>query len=138
MKIHILTDVKDCIDGYNPVFLDNGILNLDVPENSVSSILMIGSLESVPYDKLDNLLIAIRKLLRINGKVVFNGIDVNCISRDMINRIIDTKVYNQVVFSKNALYDSEELSNKLLSLGLTVDKLTLKGSVYELHASRRN
>jgi cyclopropane fatty-acyl-phospholipid synthase-like methyltransferase len=138
MKLQILTDIKDCIDGYNPVFLDNETLNVDVPDNSVSSILMIGSIESVSYKSLDNLLNTIRRLLRINGKVIINGIDVNCISRDLINRIIDTKTYNEVVFSKNAIYDSKELCNKLSSLGLTIEKITLKGSIYELHASRSN
>jgi cyclopropane fatty-acyl-phospholipid synthase-like methyltransferase len=138
MKLQILTDIKDCIDGYNPAFLDNEVLNVDVPDNSVSSILMIGSIESVSYKSLDNLLNSVRRILRRNGKVVISGIDVNCISRDLINRVIDAKTYNEVVFSKNGIYDSKELCNKLSSLGLTIEKVTLKGSVYELHASRSN
>jgi hypothetical protein len=138
MKIQILTDIKDCIDGYNPVFLDDGILNMDVPDNSVTSILMIGSIETVPYNKLDDLLNSIKKLLRINGNVVINGVDANCISRDLINKVIDVATYNQIIFSKRGIYDSSELSTKLSLLGLIIDKLTLRGSVYELHASRRN
>lgn len=138
MKLQILTNINDCVDGYTPVLLENGTFNIDVPYNSVESILMIGSLESVPYNLLDTVLQKLKSLLRINGNVVINGVDVNCISRDLINKIIDSKTYNEVVFSKKALYDSKELSLKLTSLGLVIDKVTLRGSIYELHASRPN
>lgn len=138
MKIQILKDIKETIDGYNPVFLDDGKISVDYPDNSISSILMIGAIEDVPYELLDNILGNIRKLLRMGGKVVISGVDINCISRDLVNRIIDPKTYNGVVFSKKALYDSKELCDKLSLLGLRIDKITLKGSIYELHASRPN
>lgn len=138
MKLQILTDIKDCIDGYNPVFLDEGTFSVDYPDNSISSIMVIGALENVPYMMLEDFLVKIRKLLRANGNVVINGVDINCISRDLLNRLINTKTYNDVVFSKKALYDSKELCDKLSSLGLNIDKVTLKGSIYELHASRSN
>jgi hypothetical protein len=138
MKIQILTDINDCIDGYNPVFLENGNLNIDVPDNSVSSILMIGSIESVPYHLSDKLLSGIRKFLRINGKLTITGLDVYCVSRDLINNAIDSKIYNEIIFNRTALYDSKELCDRLSSLGLTVEKIILKGSTYELHAKRSN
>jgi hypothetical protein len=138
MKIQILTDINDCIDGYNPVFLENGNFNIDVPDNSVLSILMIGSIESVPYQLSDKLFGSIRKLLRINGKLTITGLDAYCVSRDLINNVIDSRVYNEIIFSRKALYDSKELCDRLSSLGLTVEKIILKGSTYELHATRSN
>lgn len=138
MKIQVLTDINDCIDGYNPVFLENGTLSVDVPDNSISSILMIGSIESVPYHLSDQLFGTIRKLLRMHGKLTITGLDVHCMSRDLINKIIDCKIYNEIIFNRTALYDSKELCDRLSSLGLTIEKIILKGSTYELHATRSN
>jgi hypothetical protein len=136
MKIQVLTDIKDCIDGYNPIILENGEFNINAPENSISSILMLQSMEQIPYEMLDKTLSMIRRSLRMNGKLVIGGIDINCISRDLINKVIDSKTYNSIIFSKKGIYDSKELSDKIIELGLTIDKITLKGSVYEIHASR--
>jgi len=138
MKIQVLTDINECIDGYNPVFLENGNFNVDVPDNSISSILMIGSIENVPYHELDRLFGTIRKLLRMGGKLTITGLDVYCVGRDLINKVIDAKVYNEIIFNRKALYDSKELCNRLSSLGLTIEKIILKGSTYELHATRSN
>lgn len=138
MKIQILRDINECIDGYNPVFLENGNLNVDAPDNSLSAVLMIGSIESVPYHLSDKLLGGIRKLLRINGKLTITGLDVYCVSRDLINNVIDSKIYNEIIFNRTALYDSKELCDRLSSLGLTVEKIILRGSTYELHATRSN
>jgi len=136
MKIQIITDIKECIDGYNPILLEEGTFTIDAPENSISSILMLQSIENIPYNMLDNTLRTLRRYLRINGKLVIGGIDINCISRDLINKVIDVKTYNDVIFSKRAIYDSKELFDKISELGLTIDKMTLKGSIYEIHASR--
>lgn len=136
MKIQILKDIQDCVDGYTPVILgDNGI-DIDVPNNSVSDILIVNSIENISYDKLDELLMSIKRLLRLNGTVVINGVDINCISRDLINRSIDVKTYNEIVFSKTGIYDSKELCEKLIGLGLTIDKVFLRGSIYEIKAIR--
>jgi hypothetical protein len=136
MKIQILNNIEDCIDGYNPVILDDTSLNIDAPENSISEILMINAIENISYNNLDNILITIRKLLRLKGTLSINGVDVNCISRDLINRSIDAKTYNEVIFSKSAIYDSKELCDKLIGLGLSIAKVSLKGSTYEIKAIR--
>lgn len=138
MKIHILNNIEDCIDGYTPVLLENGKINIDCPDNSISSILMIDSIEQIPYEEIDTILLQVRKLIRINGTLVIGGIDINCISRDLINRSINTKIYNEIIFNKKSIHDSKELSDKLSSLGFKIDKITLKGALYELHASRPN
>jgi hypothetical protein len=78
----------------------------------------------------------IRKLLRLKGTLSINGVDINCISRDLINRSIDVKTYNEIVFSKTGIYDSKELCEKLIGLGLTIDKVYLRGSIYEIKAIR--
>ena len=49
---------------------------------------------------------------------------------------IDVKTYNEVIFSKSAIYDSKELCEKLMGLGLSIDKVSLRGSTYEIKAIR--
>ena len=136
MKIQILKNIEDCVDGYNPIILDDTDLNIDAPDNSISEILIMNSIEHLSYHNLDKLLMTIRKLLRLKGTLSINGVDINCISRDLINRSIDVKTYNEIVFSKAGIYDSKELCDKLIGLGLTIDKVYLRGSIYEIKAIR--
>lgn len=136
MKIQILKNIEDCVDGYNPIILDDIDLNIDAPENSISEILIINAIENISYNNLDKILMTIRKLLRLKGTLSINGIDVNCISRDLINRSIDAKTYNEVIFSKSAVYDSKELCEKITSLGLSIVKVSLRGSIYDIKAIR--
>lgn len=138
MKIQILNNISDCIDGYNPVFIEDNTINLDVPDNSVSAILMTNSIEQISYDHINQLLSKLRQLLRLNGKLILTGVDVNCLSRDLINKLINVSVYNEIVYNRKAIYDPSELSSKLKSLGLQIDKILFKGSIYELHAVRNN
>lgn len=136
MKIQILKNIEDCVDGYNPIILDDTDLNIDAPDNSISEILIMNSIEHLSYHNLDKLLMTIRKLLRLKGTLSINGVDINCISRDLINRSIDVKTYNEIIFSKAGIYDSKELCEKLIGLGLTIDKVYLRGSIYEIKAIR--
>lgn len=138
MKIQILNNITDCIDGYNPIFIEDNTINLDVPDNSISSILMTNSIEQVSHDHINQFLSKLRQLLRINGKIVLTGVDVNCLSRDLINKVINVSVFNEIVYNRKGMYDSSELASKLLSLGLEIEKILLKGSTYELHAVRNN
>jgi len=138
MKIHILKEISDCIDGYNPIFVENNTVNLDVPNNSINSIIMVNTIEEISHRYIDDFIHKIRQLLRINGTLLITGIDVNCLSRDLINGVIDCTVYNEIVYQRKAVYDCKELSEKLNELGIKVDKILLKGSSYELHAVRSN
>lgn len=138
MKIQIIKDISDCIDGYNPVFIEDNTISLDVPDNSITSILMINTIESIDYKNIDLFLNKIRQLLRIGGQLTITGVDINCLAVDCINKIIDSAVMNEVIYNRKGIYDSRELSNKLASLGITVEKLFFKGSTYELHAVRNS
>lgn len=138
MKIQILNDISDCVDGYNPVMIENGMINLDVPDNSVSSIVMINTIEQVPHNNINNFLGKIRQLLRMNGNLLITGVDANCLCMDMINKVLDCDVFNEVVYNRKAIYDCKNLSDRLDALGIKTEKMFLKGSTYELHAVRHN
>jgi hypothetical protein len=136
MKIQILHDIKDCIDGYNPVLINNEDINLECPLNSISSILVLQTIELVSYKNIDKFLAKLVSLLRIGGNIVISGVDLYCFNRDLINQTIDAKTYNDVIFARNGIYTAQDMMNKLISLNLTIDKNVLRGSIYELHASR--
>jgi hypothetical protein len=136
MKIHLLTDIKDCVDGYVPILLSGNEIKLEYPENSITSILFIDGIEQIPYQNIDNFLINLRRLLRIDGKIVIGGVDAGCLCRDLINGNTDLSTFNSIIFSKKSIHDSRELSERFKRLGLKIDKIAIKGAVYELHASR--
>lgn len=138
MKIQVLKNISDCVDGYNPVIIEDGTINLDVPDNSISSIMMINTIEEVPNSNIDNFLEKIKQLLRINGNLVITGIDLNCLCVDIINKTLNSDVFNEILYNRKAIYDCRQLSDKLDSLGIKTEKLLLKGSTYELHAVRHN
>jgi len=81
MKIHILKEISDCIDGYNPIFVENNTVNLDVPNNSINSIIMVNTIEEISHRYIDDFIHKIRQLLRINGTLLITGIDVQRIIR---------------------------------------------------------
>jgi len=138
MKIHFLTDIQDCVDGHNPIIIDESGIDIDIPDNSVESILLPGTLEQIPYNKLQDSLVKVRKLLRLNGKVFISGVDANCLSRDLINRLVKIEELNQALYARKSIHDVKDLTDKLLALGLQIDKVTLKGALYEIYASRNS
>lgn len=138
MKIQILNNVTDCVDGYTPVFIKDNNIDINVPQNSITSIIMTDTIEQISYDHIDNFIGKIRELLRINGEITITGIEVNCICRDLINKAIDCQTYNAIIKNKQSIYECSELINKLKLVGIQTEKVSLKGSIYELHAIRRN
>lgn len=138
MKVQVLKDISECIDGYNPVFIEDNTINIDCPNNSINEILMINTIEEISCQYVEDFLKKLRTLLRVGGKIVITGIDINCLSRDLINKIIDSDVYNQIIYNRRGIYSCKELAEKLNSLGIQIDKMTFKGSTYELHAIRNN
>ncbi len=138
MKIQILQKIEDSIDGFTPILIDDGNFEIDVPKNSIESILMIDSLEKIKYENLYDTLLKITNLLRLNGELILGGVDIECLSRDLLAGKLSVDEYNQIVFSKNNLCSSYELTEKLKKLGLKINKVTVKGAVYEIQASRSN
>jgi predicted SAM-dependent methyltransferase len=138
MKIHFLTDIQDCVDGHNPIIVDESGIDIDVPDNSVESILLTGALEQIPYNRLQDSLVKVRKFLRLGGKVFISGIDANCLSRDLINRVAKIEEFNQALYTRKSIHDVKDMTDKLLALGLQIDKVTLKGALYEIYASRNS
>lgn len=139
MKIQILktTNIGDCIDGYTPVFVENGIINVDAPNNSISSILMNNSIEEVPYEMIDSFIQKISQLLRLGGELVISGIEINSLCRDVINKVIDCKTLNHVLYNRKSIHDINELHSKLSKCGITITKTVFKGSTYEIHSTRQ-
>lgn len=138
MKIQILKDIKDSIDGFNPILLTDEDIQIDEPSNSITNILMIDTLEQISYENIDSFLIKMINLLRLNGEIVLGGVDVECINKDLLSGKIDIETYNKIIFSKRGIYSSHRLIEKLNALNLKINKITVKGSVYEIQASRSN
>lgn len=138
MKVQILNNISECIDGYNPILIDNNDIDLDVPDHSISDVLLINTIESVSYSQIDAFLDKMARLLRINGTIKITGLDINCLLIDYINQKIDCAVMNEILYSRKAIYDCKLLSEQLTARGMKIDKLSFKGSTYELHATRHN
>lgn len=140
MKIQILQHMESLVSGYLPILIDNEDFEIDQPNNSISSILIIDDLEYISYDKLHNFLIKLRTILRLNGTITVRGIDLMCLSKELICNNFDIENYNNIVFrdGKKAIYSSHVIAELIKTLGLQINYLKLKGITYELQASRSN
>ena len=140
MKIQILQHMESFVSGYLPILIDNEDFEIDKPNNSITSILIIDDLEYISYDKLHNFLIKLRTILRLNGTITVRGIDLMCLSKELICNNFDIENYNNIVFrdGKKAIYSSHVIAELIKTLGLQINYLKLKGITYELQASRSN
>jgi hypothetical protein len=138
MKLQIIEDESQKIEGFDTVFLNqqNQNLNLDnVANNSCELIIAKGALDNTPSPT--DFLNLICSKLRSGGSVVVSGVELRCFFKNVINGMTDEDSASAIVGKSLSLSTIDSVKNKLRSFGLFVKSSTINGAFYEVTAERR-
>jgi len=137
MKIHIVDKDEAHIEGYEKVEITGHTLSLDkYSDNECSFVLASDCLDLVDYEEIANVLMTIRKKMRIGSTLVIGGTDIRLLCRAVVSGNIDAATFNKMVSSKKSLSEIPSISKIVSSLGLSIITTKISGIHYEIEAKR--
>lgn len=137
MKIQITENIDKAIENYTVIPILYGKIDLGLaPDNSVTHVIAIDAMDSVPSTLLVDFLSSIIKKMRLGCQIILGGTELDAIAKDVINHNISTQEYNELIFTKRGIYRSQEIVKLLNQSGLSIDSIQIRGYKYELTASR--
>ena len=137
MKIQITENIDKAIENYTVVPILYGKIDLSLtPNNSVTHIVAIDAIDSVPDTLLVEFISNIVQKMRLGCQIILGGTELSAISKDVVNNNITTQDYNKLIFGKRGIYRSGDIINLLNQANLTINNVQIKGYKYELTASR--
>lgn len=138
MKIHVTENIDQALEGYAIIPILYGKVDVGaIPNNAATSIIAIDAMDSVPTKFFDEFIKNIIQKMRINGELILGGTDLAIISRDVVNRKISCDDYNELIFSKRGIYNSDHVIDVLRSAGLSIETVILNGYNYEIKVTRK-
>lgn len=137
MKVHVIENTDQVIDGYTPAIIRNGKIELKCSNHSVDEILCLGIVDKIHARDIDSFLKSLCDILRINGKLVISGKDINIISRHLYFKEINSESLSNIIDDTKTWYSSLEIVDKLRNLGLTILTNEIKGIEYEICSIRK-
>lgn len=137
MKIQITENIDKAIENYTIIPILYGKIDLSLtPNNSVTHIIAIDALDSIPSSLLAEFVSNIVQKMRLGCQIIIGGTELDAISKDVISHVISTQDYNELIFNKRGIYRSEDIIRLLNQAGLTINSTQIRGYKYELTASR--
>ncbi len=138
MKLQIIEDESQKIEGFDTVFLNqqDQSLNLDsISDNSCELIVAKGALDNTrnPTDCLK----LICSKLRSGGSVVVSGVELRCFFKNVVNGITDEQSASNLIGKNLSISTVDSVKNNLRSLGLFIKTSIINGAFYEISAERR-
>ena len=135
MKLQIIEDESQKIEGFETVIVDQN-LNLDnIPNNSCEIIIAKGALDR--NKDAQESLVNICSKLRSGGLVIVSGVELRCFFKNVINGILDEASASAMVGRSMSLSSIDSVKSILRSLGLFVKSSTINGVSYEVTAERQ-
>lgn len=138
MKIQILTDEKYKIEGFKHYFLNTeGDVDLsDVLSNECEEILLGGSINKVPLERVKNFLNKVFSKVRKGGIVKLNFINPRLLSRALCRDSVTLEEFNSFIYSNKSLIDLTNLEVIVTNNGLAIETCKLNGIEYDVTISR--
>lgn len=139
MKIQITENVEKLIDGYSMMPIVYGKIDMSgIPNNSSTEILANDAIDSIFVDDIIDFFSQIVSKLRMNGKLFVSGTDLNIICQELLSGAIDCVQFNKLNNEKRSIYPTDDIVNMIISSGLTIDSVEIRGNRYEIRATRSN
>lgn len=137
MKLYLTDDVGKNISGYETIPVKNGDIDLShVVNNSCEEILFTTGIEKVEVSNFQKVLNEILSKMRIGCKLVISGIDLEVLSRYVINGSVNTSQYAELIKDKNFISSLSDIRAILNSVGLKINSANIKDIHYEISATR--
>lgn len=139
MKIHVVLDDKDAIDGFVCVNIKSDLEALkSVITNSCTTIIASDILDKFPYEETMPILGLMIEKLRLGGQLILRGVGLLPFCRSVCSELISTEKAGELLLENKSFQDTRELCKALESAQLVVDSFNLNGISYEIIAKRNN
>ena len=137
MKIHVVTQKEQHIEGFERVEVKDGVVNLDAySDNECDTILASDSLDHFDFPRMQSFILAARQKMRMGSKLIIGGTDIRLLSRHIGDGSIGIEDANELLFSKRCCADLTTVTNLVQHIGLNILTTKLSGIHYEIEASR--
>ena len=137
MKIHITENIENIIEGYMMAPIIYGKVDIDkYPDNSVTEIIAIDAIGSIPAELLSNFLDQVVNKMRMGCTMTIGGVELGLLARNIVNGKINSEAFNGLVFKNKSIFSSVDIVNMLTRRNLVIDNVNIIGNNYEIKTSR--
>ena len=114
-----------------------GKIDIDkYPDNSVTEIIAIDAIGSIPVELLSNFLDQVVKKMRMGCTMTIGGIELGLLARNVVNGKVNSETFNGLVFKNRSIFSSVDIVNMLTQRNLVIDNVNIIGNNYEIKTSR--
>lgn len=137
MKLQIVTDINNKIEGFETVVLTGPTIDIKhIFTNECHEILLGECVNKIPIDSIPAFLGEIFSKLRKGGKLKMNFINPRLLSMSLLRDEISLEDYNTAIYSNNSLMDLDMLESVLASTDLEIETCTINGVGYDVTITR--
>ena len=116
---------------------ENNIEELhNITNHSCEEIVCEEVFENIPYKHFSEVLQIILIKMRLNGHLLFTGIDLTALVEQYQVNNIDDEYINKLIYSKKCIPSAKSIIDIARELGVNVVSLDKQGFVYKLVLSR--
>jgi glutamine amidotransferase-like uncharacterized protein len=138
MKLNIATSPQKIISGYTNCFIENDSVDLKhIISNSCEEIIMVESVDAISYENFEEVIANIVSKLRLKGKLIISGINLDIVSRSLISEELSEKDYSSIIMNIRSMRSRNSVISIIEAMGLAIESSISKGVMYEIVAVRK-
>ena len=107
-----------------------------ITDHSCEEIVCEEVFENIPIEHFSEILQRILMKMRLNGHLLFAGIDLAALVEQYQINNIDDEYLNKLVYSKKCLFSAKKIIDSAREFGINVVSLDKQGIIYKLVLSR--
>jgi hypothetical protein len=137
MKLLIINQQQETIEGYQVVDLRSGLEQLDqVINNSCTDIILTNCLDSLSKEDAKKVLSTASSKMRLGGKMSISGIELKSLCRNALNNVLTSDNFSDIIQNMSCIFTSQEIVQLVNSINLKIDTVLVEGSTYDIKISR--
>lgn len=126
------------IEGYESIAISDGKLDLSsIVDNSCVEILANGILDLFSLDQIEAVLRAIVSKLRLGGRLVIGGTDIDLFAALVNYKEMKPEEANAIVREVSSMTSHKQVRDLLGQMGLEIFSVVLSNANYEVTAKRK-
>ena len=139
MKIHIIKQGEQAIEGYKKIELLPGfmLLGLDeVSDNEAEVIFANDILDALPANVIQQTIAQLAGKLRLGGTLTLGGTELRTFTKNVTSQMIPEDQAIEVIRNSQSMVNINSLSDLIRSMGLEVEATTISGIHCEVKCVR--
>ena len=137
MKIQILKDQQNLIEGYEHVAMNGAELDLSrFSNNECTEIIADSILDAVPVQYIAQSLKMLIDKLRMGGKLVIGGTDLRLFCKHVLNQTISPSDANVIVSQCQSMTNLDEIVSLANTTNIKIETTSINGIHFEICCTR--